>query len=272
MLGGVTFHAASDFMGLSPDQWDVAAAVATTSGLGLATVAALLAVFQLRHSRRTHREQTRPYMVIWLAPGETSFMFSDLMLRNVGTTPAYDLRITFDPKLERAREEADYPIAKSRLFSETIPMWAPGYEFRQFFDSNIEREQERQRRAADPEAKPLIDRWEVTLSYAGEPTRKGWWHRKPRRHEDKQILDANLGAGAMYTEAFGVHHGAQALRDIAKHLKDAPALKAESLVVTEARAEWVARKQAELDANRERAKAWREQLERERIEQEGASE
>lgn len=233
-----------EFLGLSYAQWDLVGTIATSLSFVVAATAAAVAVFQLRHSRRIHRDQTRPYMVITIEASEASPTIADIVIKNIGTTPAYDLSISVDPPFERVREDMGFPIAEARVFKEVTAMWAPGFELRQYFDSQIERTTERKRREADPSLEVLRDRYEVTLAYANAPRRKHRWQRKPDRWVEKQLLDANWGAGTVFTDIYGVHHAAKALREIEKVLKRADNLRGEIHAVVEDRETWKARRHA----------------------------
>jgi len=57
----------------------------------------------------------------------------------IGSTPALDLTIVFDPPPERAREDTQFKLKDTRLLNEPTPMVAPGREYRMFFDSAPER-------------------------------------------------------------------------------------------------------------------------------------
>ena len=178
------------FLGVDADQWSLAAAVATTAGFAIGTVVAIVAVGQFLQSQRVHREQTRPFMIITAEPSPVDQTFVDLVVRNIGTTPAYDLTIAITPRMERVREESGYEIADARIFTETIAMWAPGYELRQWFDSHIEREDVRKERAAAGK-EPPPEQFTARLTYYGS-SRARWLGRLERWVED-QVIDIEIG-------------------------------------------------------------------------------
>lgn len=242
---------AVSFLGLNADQWELAGTIATALSFVVAAIVASVAVIQLRHSRRIHRDQTRPYMVVTFETGQTSAAFLDLVVKNIGTTPAYNLRIESNPPLARAREEEGWLIAKSRIFSEITPMWAPGFEFRQFFESQLEiaGRKKRDKEAGAATSAAYVDRFEITLTYSSAPARSGWWRRRPRTWREVQILDPNYGEGSLYTDVYGIHHAADALREIKKILKGAKLDKAREVIV-EDRATMLARVTAERQAMR----------------------
>jgi hypothetical protein len=198
---------ASQVLGLEPETWDVIGTLVTVGTLPLAATAALIAALQYRHNRKIRADQTRPYIVIFAEPSPVSRKFIDIVIRNLGSTAARDLSITIDPPLVRAQDEDAYPAMAARVFREPIPMWPPGYHLRMFFDSHIDRH-----------GKDLPSRHVATLSYSDG--RGGQWR-------EEMIVDLDLGKGMLYTDVFGEHHTAKALRGIEKTLARAPLLHGE---------------------------------------------
>jgi hypothetical protein len=232
------------FLGIDKDHWDLIATVATTIGFAFGAVAVVIALRQYQQAQRIHREQTRPYMVITAEPSPASMTFVDLVIRNLGTTPAYDLEIEVTPRLERAREDMGFEIAEARVFNDRISMWAPGYEFRQYFDSHIERQGVQQAREKAGE-EPLPNTFTATLSYYGSPAdRRG---RREVPWVEKQVIDVEIGKGTVYTEIYGLHHAAKALREIETLVKKAK-LDGPREVVVEGRNERNARLHSEREA------------------------
>ena len=109
--------------------WFAAWAAAFTAAVTIALV--LIATWQVLEGRGTRREQSRPYVIVDF---EFRSFLIYLAIKNIGTTMARNVRITFDKPLDstfsRPRE-----IDDSRLFKEPIPMIAPGRQIRILFDS-----------------------------------------------------------------------------------------------------------------------------------------
>ncbi|MCU1407353.1 MAG: hypothetical protein JWQ43_3656 [Glaciihabitans sp.] len=249
LMGSLTYAAEPiSFLGVDADQWSLAAAVATTAGFAIGTVVAIVAVGQFLQSQRVHREQTRPFMIITAEPSPIDQTFVDLVVRNIGTTPAYDLTIAITPRIERVREESGYEVADARIFRETIAMWAPGYELRQWFDSHIERENVRKERAAAGEESPP-EQFTARLTYYGS-SRARWFRRRERWVED-QVIDIEIGKGTMYTDIYGIHHVAKSLREIGNMINKAKLGETPKHVVVEGREEYIGR----VRADREKRKA-----------------
>lgn len=191
-------------------------------------------------ARREHAEQAeaarvdqaRPYVLLTIDTGQTSLHMLDVVLSNVGAGPARDVRITVTPPLQRAKTRR-YPLSEARVFTEPIEMLPPGFTQRMWFDSAIERQE------ADP---PLPGRHQVNITY----------HDGHGRHWDEDsVLDVELMNGVLVNEPYGLHHAADALRDISKVLKNSKTLKGGFEVVVEdrdARSERIAQQQADFDA------------------------
>ena len=230
------------FLGVDVNQWSLAAAVATTAGFAIGTLVAIVAVGQFLQSQRTHREQTRPFMIITAEPSPVDQTFIDIVVRNIGTTPAYDLTISVAPRIERVREESGYEIADARIFTETIAMWAPGYELRQWFDSHIEREEVRKERVAAGEG-PAPEQFTARLTYYGSSRAR--WFRRRERWVEGQVIDTEIGKGTMYTNIYGIHHIAKSLREIEGLLKKAKLDEVPKQMVVEGREEHIERLRAD---------------------------
>ncbi|WIX83012.1 hypothetical protein QRX50_20735 [Amycolatopsis carbonis] len=189
---------------MNPEFWGISAlawqALSTVVAGGAFLVALVVGYFQLRSARKTRIEQSRPYVVVDLVPGLAAAKLADLVITNIGTTPAYDLTITFDPPPERAREDApQFKLKDVRMFNEPTPMVAPGREFRMFFDSAPER-------------------YESTLPMSFAVTTR--YRDSQRRWYDETVqLDFDVRRGAMFTDVKTIHDGVKILEKIAKNLQ-----------------------------------------------------
>lgn len=206
-------------LGLSATTWDVIATIFTGIGILIAAIAAAVALQQYGLSRKLRNEQSRPYMVVSAEPGETSPSIVDLVFRNIGATPARSLTIAVDPPFARANEVPEYPVMGAKLFTETIRMWPPGQQRRIFLDSHIERG-----------GKNLPPEHTVTFTYlvTEVPDQRRWWRSRNREARaarearerltvvEEYIVDLELTKGAMHATVYGLHHAAEALREIKK--------------------------------------------------------
>lgn len=168
-------------------------------------------------------------------------------MRNIGSTPAHDLRIEVDPPFRQAVND-DPPLNQARIFTELIEFWPPGHELRFFFDSHIERH---------GQDLPTVHR--ATLTYS-DGRRRLW--RKPTPWTETSVVDLDLHAGTTYLETYGIHAAAKALREIRSLLdKSTVVKKGELNVVTETRDERSSRLRSAADARRQGQAAIRTQQE-----------
>ncbi|MGH2777390.1 MAG: hypothetical protein ACRDJB_01950 [Actinomycetota bacterium] len=102
--------------------WQAAdwSALGQVGALVVAVVAGILVWRQVRHTAQAREDQTRPYVIV-------DFEFQGwevlLAIRNIGTSPAMDVQITFDKPLQAPHIEDPDELA---VFTDGIPMLAPG--------------------------------------------------------------------------------------------------------------------------------------------------
>ncbi|MBE1576678.1 hypothetical protein ACFORH_06565 [Amycolatopsis roodepoortensis] len=184
-----------EFIGLTAVAWQ-----------GLGTVIALLALIaaltvglsQVKSAQKLRVEQARPYIVVDLLPGNASEKLIDLVVTNIGKSPAYDLHVIFDPAPVRTNETSKFELKDARILNETTPMFAPGREFRMFFDS-----------APDRYASDLPMSFKVMTTYRDSSF---------RRYNETFTVDFDVQRGAMYTQVHSLHDAVKVLKDISKVL------------------------------------------------------
>jgi hypothetical protein len=125
-----------------PEWWEVVTAL----GGGLAGIAALLTFLvafralkyaraQVGEAQKLRKEQAAPYVVVDLEFSPAWMNLLNLVIKNIGTTVAYDIRLAFDPPLRTAETNRQHKLSESMLLREGIPMMPPGKRFAAFFDS-----------------------------------------------------------------------------------------------------------------------------------------
>lgn len=204
---------------------------------------------QRENAMQTALNQSRPYVLLSLEASPISFSFLDLVVENAGAGPALDVRIQVDPPFRRAKETRGNEIAEARIFREPIPLLPPRYRVRTFFDSAIERN-------GAPSGE-LPDTHEVTIEY--HDGRGNSWR-------ERTVLDMTILDGLMFTEEYGIHHAAKALREIKDVLKKSATLQQSPIAVTvEGRSDHIDRVRAEREQrmrqHEELAERMREQSE-----------
>lgn len=108
---------------MHPSDWAAGewAAFGSVSALFVYVILGITAIVQLRESRRLRELQTRPYVIVDF---EFKGWWTHLVVKNIGATPAANVSITFDKKLQvpgKSNQPEDFEI-----FNGPIPMIAPG--------------------------------------------------------------------------------------------------------------------------------------------------
>lgn len=86
---------------------------------------------QLNETRRLRELQTRPYVIVDF---EFRRFLINLVIKNIGATPARDVRVTFDQPL-RGSAAIQRDINEVAALTQPIPMLAPGRAITLAFDS-----------------------------------------------------------------------------------------------------------------------------------------
>jgi hypothetical protein len=139
-----------DSMGWIQDRWrDLAHATASTwlawavwALLALGVVALIYANRQIRRSHRLQAEQARPHVGMFMEPHAADWHVIELVVRNFGQTPAYDVQFAF----EQAPTVAEYENA-SDGYADVVELHLPrqltalaaGQEWRTVWDSALDR-------------------------------------------------------------------------------------------------------------------------------------
>ncbi|MGW6850438.1 hypothetical protein ACWGCK_16990 [Streptomyces virginiae] len=80
---------------------------------------------QLEHAEAVHREQNEPYVVVDIQPGDSMSGVLVVVVENIGSTIARNVRISVDPPLESGWGE-DLTEMLRQAFSRTFPLLQPG--------------------------------------------------------------------------------------------------------------------------------------------------
>ncbi|MFG3336983.1 hypothetical protein ACGFZZ_33815 [Streptomyces tendae] len=118
-------------------------------GLGTAVVAVIAAFIsawqaniarssgkkQLELAERVHREQNEPYVIVDIEPYMPGHSLMVLVIENIGTTVARNVRISADRPLETTWGEEPTEILQ-RVLTRPIPMLPPGRRLTYLFDDH----------------------------------------------------------------------------------------------------------------------------------------
>lgn len=184
-------------MGWIEDRWHGVTGAGSGTWLALAAWAALLLgvvalIYLSQHLQRGRRlttEQTRPHVAMFMEPHAADWHVIELVVRNFGQTPAYDVQFTFTrpPTVARYETASDgYADVVPLKLPDELPVLAPGQEWRTVWDSAIDRAE-----LGDA----IESQFTGAVSYSNQPEQppRGWriWRRERPRFESKVTLDWN---------------------------------------------------------------------------------
>ncbi|WP_141659187.1 hypothetical protein [Mycobacterium europaeum] len=95
---------------------------------------------QVNEARRAREEQAQPTVVIYSELNPSAKQYIEIVVKNFGTTPAYDVLVTVEPPLKATPNL----ISRDKLFDVLIPEFlilAPGQEWRTGWDFSPSRKQ-----------------------------------------------------------------------------------------------------------------------------------
>jgi hypothetical protein len=176
------------------DRWDSVTDAGAGAWVAWAVwVALLLAVVvliylyrEIQRNRRAATERTRPHVAMFMEPHAADWHVIELVVRNFGQTPAYDIEFAFPnpPSVARyERASGGYADVVALQLPRELPVLAPAQEWRTVWDSAIDR-------AELGEA--IESRFTGLVSYYDRPERpRGWrlWRRERPAFETKVVLD-----------------------------------------------------------------------------------
>lgn len=161
-------------------------AMAAWAGCAVGLVALIYLGRLLRENRRLTLEKTRPHVTVFMESHAADWHIIELVARNFGQTPAYDIRFSFDRPLTVARYETavdGYADVVTLQLPEELPVLAPGQEWRTVWDSAIDRAE-----LGDS----IESRFTGAVSYADRPHGSArWrpWRRGSGRFQNRVTLD-----------------------------------------------------------------------------------
>lgn len=166
----------------------------------VAVIAAVAAFRQVREARTLREEQAQPFVVVDVEENEAGHPYLDLVIRNIGTTLATDVRFDFSPRLRSGSyEDEGIDISDFHLLKQGIASMPPGRELRFLFDEGpliFQRDE-------------LPRRYDVEVSF-----------RSTRGPQEalRYTIDLDMFFGQHAVVVHGTHHIAKSLRAIAKKM------------------------------------------------------
>lgn len=186
-------------MGWGATDW---IAVAGVAQVGVLSAAALYARRQVREARELRSVQTRPYVIVYIELNRVARSLLDLVVENIGQTPAQNVSIKISPTLKStmASPPGDDRVNDWVALKEGIPYLAPSQRMTHLLDSAISRY-----------SSDLPRKYEVTVNYTDVPTKR---KAQPASHSETYWIDVGVWFGSHYTTEYGIH-------DVAEQLKKA---------------------------------------------------
>jgi glycosyltransferase involved in cell wall biosynthesis len=186
---------------------DAVSALAACVQSGLLIGAAGIAYWQANEARRLRRAQSQPYVVVSLESDPTHPHIISIMIKNIGTTVARNVRLEFDPPLVSTLDKESDPTRMTDWIAlrDGIPTLVPGQQMGMLFDSLISR-------YADIENSPLPRQSRVTVRYTGDITKR----QRSEVYTYAYDLDFNVYYGAHYVGRKGIDDIAKSLDQIRK--------------------------------------------------------
>lgn len=154
---------------MQADAWTATAGWATALiAIVTVIVAGKYASGQVSEARRTREEQAQPNVVVFMESNAAVWMQVELVVKNFGATPAYNVKMNFSPELNCAPrpDQSDSALPYPHL----IPILVPGQEWRTSWDFGPTR----------IKAEGMPSHYDATVQYADS---------KERQFETKSVLD-----------------------------------------------------------------------------------
>jgi hypothetical protein len=152
----------------------------------LAVVTLVFTNRQIARNRQLAAEQTRPQVAMFMEPHPADWHVIELVVRNFGQTPAYDITFSFlnPPTVAEYEHATDgyADVAELRLPQE-LPVLAPGQEWRMVWDSALDRAEI---------GSGIESRFAGTVSYYDRPEKphgRRLWERERTPLETQVVLD-----------------------------------------------------------------------------------
>lgn len=182
----------------TPEHWS---ALGTCATAVIAVLAAGVAWRQVREARRLREEQAQPYVAVFMESSTVSQQFTDLVVKNFGSTAAYEVKVSFEPSLQRSRENGNgvEDVHVPTVLRTLVPL----QEWRCFWDHGPSRVKT-----------DLPDLYEAEVSYYSS-----YGKNRRRYHVFRYQLDYGARHNTMYVVQYGIHDAAKSMREIRDHIK-----------------------------------------------------
>lgn len=192
---------------VSPEGWSALAAWATVL---IAFGAASFAWFQVREARRTREERAQPNVVIYSELNPAAKRYIEIVVKNFGVTPAYNVKVTVTPPLKSTPNL----LSGDKLYEIPIPeflIFAPGQEWRTGWDNAPAR------RKYQDKWKRIAETNEDDLNSENILEKQRWLAqsdaRTPEQCLDERYLPSRCSATVVYEDSHGKNYETKAILD-----------------------------------------------------------
>ena len=145
-----------------PSITDWLSVAATVLTFGVALWALFYARRQVKEAKEARqqiddieRKRSEPSVVVYMEPAASQYI-QEIVIKNFGLTPAYDVKFVSNPPIQRTADN-DRKAAEDVELPEVIPYLAPGQEWRTIWDVSRDRSVNEK----------LADRHEVEVTFKG---------------------------------------------------------------------------------------------------------
>lgn len=180
----------------------------------IAIAALIFAGLQLRNAVKqntlTERQQeitaqqqedaARPVVIAQIEENPDKWTFLDFCVKNYGTSPAYNVTVTFEEYPDLSPRMRGYEFWKVRFLNQTIPVLAPGQMLRTFADAGALRE----------ECQPLRGSGRGTIEY---------YSKSKEKIAEQFHIDMDFLRGSERMTSEGLDDISKTLKDIKKRMK-----------------------------------------------------
>ena len=155
-------------------------AIALWAAVLVGIVALIFTYRYLQRNRELRLEEIRPHVAMFMEPNASDWQLIELVVRNFGKTAAHDVQFAFTnpPTVGQYESEHDGLVSVGELaLPSTIPVIAPGQEWRTVWDSALNRAQL---------GTSIEWRFAGAVKYYDEPALKG---KRRREFQSNVVLD-----------------------------------------------------------------------------------
>ena len=158
---------------------------------------------QVRQSRLARLAQYRPYVIVYLRLAKTANHLVEIVIENIGATPAEDIHFSFSPGLESAMlKSASSPAPPWMAHESGIKFLAPGQKIVHLFESLIERY-----------VSGLPNEYEVSIQYRSKQ------RTKPVEHREQYGINFGDWYGSNFLTVNTIDDVAKSLKDMNNHMR-----------------------------------------------------